>query len=143
MTGVVVLILRIATAIALLGFLGWSFVTIWRELREQLGTLSNRQIPPIEISWEEGSQVESHLYSIPELIIGRDPQCDCPIPNETISARHARLTYHHNHWWLEDLISTNGTFINQERVDVPTVLATGDEVRCGQVDLLISIEENS
>ncbi len=139
MTGILVLVLRIAVAIALFGFLGWAFYLLWRELKEQLGMLSKRQIPKVEISWNLDTEVESHLFSTPDVVIGRDPHCDCPISNDTISARHARLSFHHNQWWLEDLLSTNGTYINQERVDVPTVIITGDEIRCGQVNLNIDI----
>ncbi len=143
MTGILVLILRIAAAIALFGFLGWAFYTLWRDLREQLGMLSKRQIPKVEISWNQEKMVESRLFNTPDVIIGRDPQCDCPIANETISARHARLSFHHNQWWLEDLLSTNGTYINQERVDVPTVIISGDEIRCGQVNLNVDIQAGS
>lgn len=140
MTAILVLILRIAAATALLGFLGWAFFTVWRELNEQLGVLSKQQIPKMQISWNHETEPITRLFTIPIVVIGRDPECDCPIPNDTISARHAKLSFHHNQWWLEDLVSTNGTFINEERVAGPTVIISGDEVRCGHVTLSVEIQ---
>lgn len=70
-------------------------------------------------------------FSQAEISIGRDPGCDIPIFDETISARHAQLTYHHNQWWLEDLTSTNGTRLNAARITTPTVITSGDEIQCG------------
>ncbi len=75
------------------------------------------------------------------MIIGRSPNSDYPIANETVSARHARLSYHHNQWWVEDLNSTNGTYLNDERLTFPTVIISGDDLRCGRVNLSIQIEE--
>jgi pSer/pThr/pTyr-binding forkhead associated (FHA) protein len=63
--------------------------------------------------------------------------------DDTVSARHARLSYHHNQWWVEDLQSRNGTYLNDERVSVPTVIVSGDELRYGQVATLIEIDEKS
>jgi pSer/pThr/pTyr-binding forkhead associated (FHA) protein len=65
--------------------------------------------------------------------------CDIPLPDETVSARHARLTYHHGQWWLEDLGSTNGTHLNDELLSVPTVLTSGDEIRCGNSRLVVDL----
>jgi pSer/pThr/pTyr-binding forkhead associated (FHA) protein len=77
---------------------------------------------------------------VPEVIIGRDPHCEYPIPDETISAHHARLSFHHNQWWLEDLRSTNGTLLNGEKVDIPTIIVSGDEVCLGTIHLQMMIE---
>jgi pSer/pThr/pTyr-binding forkhead associated (FHA) protein len=55
------------------------------------------------------------------------------------SARHARLSYHHNQWWLEDLGSTNGTLLNQEKLALPTVVISGDEFRCGETRFTITL----
>ena len=73
------------------------------------------------------------------MTIGRDPACECPVDDEAVSARHARLSYHHNQWWLEDLDSTNGTLLNQEKLAIPTVVISGDEFRCGGTRFTISL----
>jgi pSer/pThr/pTyr-binding forkhead associated (FHA) protein len=52
------------------------------------------------------------------------------------------LTYHHGQWWLEDLSSTNGTFLNHLPISMSTVITSGDEIVCGNVHLTISLSEN-
>jgi pSer/pThr/pTyr-binding forkhead associated (FHA) protein len=70
--------------------------------------------------------------------IGRNPACECQVNNDSVSAYHARLNYHHGHWWLEDLDSTNGTSLNQEKMVLPTVVIAGDEIRCGETRLIVA-----
>ncbi|MCL4560830.1 MAG: FHA domain-containing protein [Chloroflexi bacterium] len=137
----IVLFLRILLAAVLYAFLAWAFYSIWRDLRQQGALLDKRKIPSLHLTWQTNGQKYSRLLNLPDLIIGRDPACECPLLDETVSARHARLSYHHNQWWLEDLNSTNGTFLNQERLDIPAVVISGDEIRCGQVNLSTSIDE--
>jgi diguanylate cyclase (GGDEF)-like protein len=65
-----------------------------------------------------------------ERLLGRGQQCDLRIQGEGISRRHARLTATGDSYLLEDLRSTNGTFINGERVS-STVLKDGDKIQIG------------
>ncbi len=81
-------------------------------------------------------------FAQPEIILGRDPGSDVPLLDDTVSARHARMTYHHGQWWLEDLASTNGTFLNNTPISMQTVITSGDEISCGSVSLTISLSEN-
>jgi pSer/pThr/pTyr-binding forkhead associated (FHA) protein len=52
-----------------------------------------------------------------ENLIGRDPGLWLSLPLEGISRRHARVVPREAAWWIEDLGSTNGTFVNGERVE--------------------------
>ena len=74
-----------------------------------------------------------------EITLGRDRMCDIPVADETVSARHARLTYHHNQWWLEDLNSTNGTRLNQALITSPTVLTSEDEIDVGPTHVTVEL----
>jgi pSer/pThr/pTyr-binding forkhead associated (FHA) protein len=143
MTGVVVLILRVLLTLCLYGFLIWAFYTLWREIREQGHLLSAPVIPHLTLTLLESSEAQRLSFQTAEIAIGRSQSSDFPITDDTVSARHARLRYHHNQWWIEDLRSTNGTFLNDERVSVPTVVVSGDELRCGQINLLITIAEKN
>jgi pSer/pThr/pTyr-binding forkhead associated (FHA) protein len=78
-----------------------------------------------------------------EILIGRDPACDCQLDDMTVSAHHAKLEYHHNQWWVEDLGSTNGTYLNQENINTATVLAPGDELQIGQVTLKVDLRKEN
>lgn len=143
MSGIVVFILRIALSLCLYGFLIWAMVTIWRDLRNQGKILGAPPIPNLTLEILDSQTTNRTEFGNDEIAIGRSMNSDFPIPDETVSARHARLRFHHNQWWIEDLKSTNGSFLNDERVKVPTVVVTGDELRCGQINLLITIAERS
>ena len=139
MSGIIVLILRILMTAVLYGFLGWAFYTLWRDLRYQTHTLASRHVPELLLTPLDFLGSETTTFTKPEVIVGRDPTSNFAIPNETVSARHARFSYHQNQWWIEDLNSTNGTFLNEERVTTVTVIVSGDEVRCGQSNFRIEI----
>ena len=140
MTGILVLVLRILMTLALLGFLGWALYTIWRDLRTQAGLLVSRKIPALTLSTTNLLDDQVRAFNTAEIVIGRSQVSSYPIQNETVSSNHARLSYHHEQWWVEDLHSTNGTFLNEARIQTATVVMAGDELRCGQVNLNIQIE---
>lgn len=141
MTAVAVLVLRVLLAASLLAFLFWVALTIFRDVQLQTALLQARKTPPITLTVTNTLEDQTTLFSIPEVIIGRSQACNYAIHNETVSSFHARLTYHHEQWWVEDLQSTNGTFINDERITVPAVVISGDDLRCGQVNIRIQIDD--
>lgn len=51
-----------------------------------------------------------------EYIIGRDPSCDIVVVDPYVSRAHAKIFYREGKWYLEDLGSKNGTYINGEDV---------------------------
>lgn len=140
MSGPIVLVLRLFLTVSLYGFLVWAFITLWRDIKMQGAILSAHKIPPISLTLTRPEHVpQIRTYVQPDVTIGRDPACECPLDDNSVSARHARLSYHHNQWWLEDLDSTNGTQINQEKLAIPTVVVSGDEFRCGETLFRISL----
>lgn len=64
--------------------------------------------------------------------IGRAPDSTLVVDDEYASARHARLFPHEGQWVVEDLGSTNGTWIGKTRLTSPTVLQMGQPLRIGQ-----------
>lgn len=141
-TAVVVLLLRILLAVILYSFLGWMIYTLWRDLRFNTQLLQSQKVPAITMvrrSTNEDS-VES-TYSIPEVTIGRDQGNTISVHEDTVSSVHTRFIYKNKHWWVEDLGSTNGTFLNDERIIHPTILISGDEVRVGNQIIEVQIPE--
>lgn len=67
------------------------------------------------------------------LLIGRSPECDLSVLDTYISSRHARVTNDEGDLSIEDLGSTNGTYVNQELVTGRVHLAKGDIVQVGGV----------
>ncbi|MDD4238911.1 MAG: FHA domain-containing protein, partial [Desulfotomaculaceae bacterium] len=49
------------------------------------------------------------------------------------SNRHALIFFKEGQYWLEDLQSTNGTFLNEVKIDQPTVLVDGDIIKIGGI----------
>lgn len=66
-----------------------------------------------------------------EITIGRDDENAINNPLHTLSRRHARLFVRDDAYYIEDLGSTNGTFVNEVEIARPTQLRNGDLVRCG------------
>ncbi len=67
-----------------------------------------------------------------EVFLGRDLSNDIPISDPEISRRHARFLMRADGIVIEDLGSTNGTFINGMRVSAPQVLHSGDVITFGE-----------
>jgi len=70
------------------------------------------------------------------VILGRNPCADSPVDlafdtDEYISHQHARLTFEHNHFWVEDLNSANGTWVNGVLVARKTRIIEEDRIRVG------------
>ncbi|MCU1493956.1 MAG: hypothetical protein JWO62_1720 [Acidimicrobiaceae bacterium] len=67
-----------------------------------------------------------------EITLGRSPGCAVPLEGDTFaSSIHARVFRRDGETWLEDLGSTNGTFLNGERVAKPVRLRRGDQLKVG------------
>ena len=138
------LALRLILAIALYSFLGWALLTLWQELKQQANRLSIQKQPGITIETKLGQdKVSQSHFTQNEVMIGRDSNCDLAVRDEALSAHHARIIFHHGQWWLEDLNSTNGTFLNREKLAVPAVVITGDEFKCGNTffNIRISLDD--
>ena len=72
-----------------------------------------------------------------QMTIGRDSTNEIVINDAEISRRHARLTFQGGKYVLEDLGSTNGTFVNGQRLAGPRVLKTGEVVSFGEQIVLV------
>lgn len=140
MSGTVVLVLRLLMAASLYIFLGWGVWTLWKSIQTQANGLASRRVPGISLGVQKINSPPTVLhFNQAEILIGRDSHCDIHIEDETASTRHARLTFHHGQWWLEDLGSTNGTQLNDEALTIPTVVISGDQIHCGKTILTIQL----
>ena len=91
-------------------------------------TLLNNQNPTIS---EEFELVET------EIIIGRDDAADLTIPSSAVSRRHAKLTRGSEGYVIEDLGSSNGTFVNSQKLTGKRQLKAGDQIRLGKAVTLV------
>ena len=65
-------------------------------------------------------------------IIGSSPECDVCVNGQSVSGRHCRLTRRGREFLLEDLASTNGTFVAGEKVQRPRVVRRGEAIMLGR-----------
>ena len=72
--------------------------------------------------------------SEPGLVIGRAADCGLVISHPSVSAHHAELHFDGEQFWLRDLSSANGTFVNGVRI-TSTALNEGDNVHLGPIAL--------
>jgi FHA domain len=66
------------------------------------------------------------------ITIGRAEDCTLVITDDYASARHAKLVPRNSQWYLEDLGSTNGTYLDRARVSAPTPVPLGVPIRIGR-----------
>jgi len=69
------------------------------------------------------------------ILIGRAPECTLVLEDDYASGRHARFSLQSGVWILEDLGSTNGTFLGRNKVEAPTAVDPGTPVRIGRTVL--------
>ena len=66
------------------------------------------------------------------ILIGRGPDAAIRLDDDYVSTRHARVAASGDQWVVEDLGSTNGTYIGNARITQPTTLTIGTQVRVGK-----------
>ncbi len=72
--------------------------------------------------------------------IGRAPECAIMLPDGYVSLQHARVWLRAGRLWVEDLRSTNGTFLNGRRVRRRAPLRPGDRLQIGDAVLVLHVE---
>jgi pSer/pThr/pTyr-binding forkhead associated (FHA) protein len=86
-------------------------------------------IDPAESSYYEGTSFPLDHYTT----IGRHDENSIAIDDGFISGSHAELVFDQGVWWLQDLGSTNGTFVNDQEVRSRVRVSNGDIVQFGRV----------
>jgi len=72
-------------------------------------------------------------------LIGREPDNEVPIDSPYVSRHHTLIVRDELGFWITDINSTNGTYLNGERVSNQTRLGPGDHIRVGRHELVISM----
>ena len=138
MSAVIVLVLRILMTVCLYAFLVLTLLFFLREMQHTIRQKENQRIPGILLQ-TDGVPLKS--FSQMEILIGRDPQNDLQLQDGTTSGRHARIFFSNRHWMLEDSQSTNGTFLNDEKILSPTALVENDIIRCGKINIKVAFQK--
>lgn len=141
---VIILLLRIAVVFLLYFFL-------WQVLRVVSNDLRNSAAPStvqpnpygqlvVTNAGQTGLPVGKAFPLSPVTTIGRSTESDIALNDNFMSAEHARLELRGDEWVLEDLHSTNGTFVNGFEVRDATTINDGDTIRVGRVELKLVVQ---
>ena len=107
--------------------------------------------PPVKLSRRQAKKLPKSLVvthgrqaglTLPlgdALLIGRSPDCQLVLDDDYVSTRHAQITRTASGYQVEDLGSTNGSLVNNQRVTTPTAFGIGDTLRIGRT--LMSVEK--
>jgi len=93
--------------------------------------------PRLTLSWLAPEGPRTRELGASGALLGRAEDCDVVLADGAVSRRHARIARHGADWWLEDLGSRGGTFLNGRLVERSARLAAGDRIGIGQVLLRV------
>jgi pSer/pThr/pTyr-binding forkhead associated (FHA) protein len=96
----------------------------------------NKKGVPTHVLVVEGSNAgdRAELAHAP-ILIGRGSDAAIRLDDDYVSTRHARIAASGDQWFVEDLGSTNGTYIGTVRISQPTTITLGTQVRIGKTIL--------
>ena len=95
-----------------------------------------RRGEPTQVFILDGSGAgRSVALSAAPLLIGRGPDAAIRLDDDYASTRHARIVRSGDQWFVEDLGSTNGTYLGTRRLTQPTVVTVGSQIRIGKTVL--------
>lgn len=111
---------------------------IWCWWQERQYIQSPKSHHLVVISSGEPGLTDGTRLSLTQInTIGRSQANSIVLNDMIVSERHALLHWHNDSWIVEDLRSTNGTYLNNERLTSPTLMQHGDKLRIGQVELIL------
>lgn len=137
-TAELLLALRMGLALLLYLFLGVAFYILWRGLHQNEKAPAKMRVPA-QIIVEAGPEQGRRLALRAVTAIGRGQTNALPIHDVFASTHHALILWRDELWWLEDLESHNGTYLNDQRIVQPMPLASGDHIRIGETVLRFEI----
>lgn len=97
---------------------------------------SKKRSAPTHVLVTAGSSTgaRAELSQAP-ILIGRGSDAAIRLDDDYVSTRHARIAASGDQWFVEDLGSTNGTFVGSARITQPTTITIGTQVRIGKTIL--------
>lgn len=91
---------------------------------------------PIALVGQHGAMADKRWVVSEALVtIGREPERDVYLPDESVSRLHAQIVRQRDGYFVSDLRSSNGTFLNGRQLTAPALLSAGDVLRLGEIEL--------
>jgi pSer/pThr/pTyr-binding forkhead associated (FHA) protein len=129
-------VLRIGFVLLIYVFLFLVARALWRDLRAGVAGAGQPLGRLVVIASPEGRPAAGTSLPLDAVTsIGRDVNNSIVIDDSFVSADHTLMSFRGRAWYVEDRGSTNGTWLNGQRVEGMVPLGYGDEVQIGQVRL--------
>ncbi len=103
--------------------------------RQRRPSRSDRNIPRQLVVADGPDRGQSVQLGSEPVLIGRGTDAQIRLDDDYVSTRHARVATNGEQWFVEDLGSTNGTYVGAQRVTAPTPVAMGTAIRIGKTVL--------
>jgi hypothetical protein len=103
-------------------------------------TAVSRWTAEVEAAWRHARLPRLVLPLEGTAVVGRARDCDCILGDPTVSRRHALLRGRDGRWWLRDLASLNGTWVNGRRAVEEVEVRPGDEVGFGDATFRLAAD---
>ncbi|HUG47750.1 MAG TPA: FHA domain-containing protein [Candidatus Limnocylindria bacterium] len=129
-------ILRLTFVVLIYLFFFFVVRALWRDLRSTVVGAGQALARLVVVASPEGRPMAGTALPLDAVnTIGRDVNNSIVVDDTFVSAEHAALTFRGRAWYVEDHGSTNGTWLNGQRVESFLPLGYGDELQVGQVRL--------
>ncbi len=142
-TPLILLLLRIGSAVLLLAFFGAIGWYLWQDLRVTRRAMSGQgaNLGTMRVIANTGPRpAPDTVYELtPITTFGRNSRNSIVLHDSYVSGEHALLAWRDGQWWLEDLGSRNGTVLNDAPLTDPTVISAGDVLTIGGVRLKLEL----
>jgi len=100
-------------------------------------------VPYLQVQ-EEGAESAGELpLAMKPVVVGRRPDCDLVLADPSVSRQHARFYSREGRWWVADLGSAGGTWVNDQRLEGERALAPDDRIVVGRSRLIFSAGETA
>ena len=126
--------LRLGFLVVVYAFFFFVARALWRDLRAGVAGAGRPLARLVVMSAVEGKPEPGSSIPLDAVnSIGRDVNNSIVVDDSFVSAEHALLTFRGRAWYVEDRGSTNGTWLNGQRIEGLWPLGYGDELQIGQV----------
>ena len=96
---------------------------------------TKRRGSPTHVAVTEGTNAGQTADLGAPILIGRGADAAIRLDDDYVSTRHARIAASGDQWFVEDLGSTNGTYVGTVRITQPTTISLGTKIRIGKTIL--------